>query len=85
MIVSICGTPGVGKTTAVGRLSGKGWDILDLSDHLRSSGLFEEDEKSGELEVEIDTAREYLAGSLGRDESRIIIDGHLSYLAPWDL
>jgi adenylate kinase len=85
MIVSICGTPGAGKTTAVGRLSGKGWIILDLSDRLRSSGLFEEDEKSGELEVDIDLAREYLAGSLGKDGSNIIIDGHLSYLAPWDL
>ncbi|MFO8050247.1 MAG: adenylate kinase family protein [Thermoplasmatota archaeon] len=85
MIISLCGTPGVGKTTVAKMLSKQGWAVIDLKEFLSSSGLFKVDRVTGELIVDVDIARDHLKDELTDLKSDIIIEGHLSYLAPWDL
>ncbi len=42
MIVSLCGTPGVGKTTTASRLSDLGIEVLSEKEAIKEMGLYEE-------------------------------------------
>jgi adenylate kinase len=85
MIISISGTPGTGKTTICSILKERGYHVVSLGEILMSSGRFDIDEASGELLVDVDEVREMLSSEFLDPENDIIVDGHLSYLAPWDL
>jgi adenylate kinase len=86
MLISVCGTPGTGKTTAVESLKTSGWNVVQERDLIQDLSLFERiDEDHDEMIVEPDDLRSGLirwATDLGHDT---IIDGHLSYLAPSDM
>ncbi len=86
MLVSICGTPGVGKTTAASMLAGQGWDIIQEKDLISDLSLFEEiDTENDEMIVDPDILRDGFRCWAEKLNSDAILEGHLSYLAPADL
>jgi adenylate kinase len=86
MLVSLCGTPGTGKTTASALLSGEGTDVRSLGDLVRDLGLGEGyDTLSGSTIVDIDRLRTALEAWAERTCDDLVLEGHLSYLAPADL
>lgn len=86
MMVSITGTPGVGKTTVSKDLETIGWRYLDLKLLISESGAFDEI-APGREEVLVDELglREHLESMDLTNEEQIVLDGHLSYLAPSDI
>ena len=86
MLVSLCGTPGTGKTTVCRELSSKGMDVLAVNDiaaaMMPGAGP---DPGSGTLLVDVDILRAKLGSMEWSDQSISLIEGHLSYLAPSDL
>lgn len=85
MIVSLCGTPGVGKTTVSEILRKEGVLVDDLTAALTGSGLFTRDSNDPELLVDMELARGFLKERYNLSRGITLIEGHLSYLAPWDL
>lgn len=86
MMVSISGTPGVGKTTVSKELERKGWKYLDLKKIIFESGSAD-DVMEGKEEILVDEQglRIYLASLDFPEEENIVLDGHLSYLATSDI
>lgn len=86
MLISVCGTPCSGKTTSSGLMRKKGWEVRNDGEIIRDLSLFqEEDADTEELVVDIDDVRigfERWSKSAG---PRTILEGHLSYLAPFDI
>ncbi|MFA4669502.1 adenylate kinase family protein [Pyrococcus kukulkanii] len=82
MIISITGTPGVGKTTVAKLLAEElGYEYVNLRDFAVEKDIGVE--KDGELEVEVDELAYYVERDLkGKD---VILDGHLSHLMPADI
>ncbi|MGA1848904.1 MAG: adenylate kinase family protein [Thermoplasmatota archaeon] len=86
MLLSICGTPGVGKTTVCRLLRDRGWDVFDLKGRIEDEDLYDHrEEETGEMVVDPVSLKEYLEECLEDTENDVVIDGHLSYLAPSDL
>ena len=86
MLVSICGTPGVGKTTAASMLADHGWEIIQEKDLISDLSLFDEiDMENGELIVEPDILRKGFRVWAEKLTADTVLEGHLSYLAPADL
>ena len=86
MMVSLSGTPGVGKTTISREMTKSGWRCLDIKDLIIESGAYDQViEGSGEILVDEMGLREFLGSMDLPQEEQIIIDGHLSYLAPSDI
>ena len=86
MLVSICGTPGVGKTTAASMLADHGWDIIREKDLISDLSLFDEiDAENGDMIVDPDILREGFRCWAEKLTSDTVLEGHLSYLAPADL
>jgi adenylate kinase len=86
MLVSITGTPGVGKTTVSKMLEGEGWNRIDLKDLIVQEGWSDETDKiTGELIVDVEILKENLDEKGFPDYVDTVIDGHLSYLAPADI
>ena len=86
MLISICGTPCSGKTTSSKILKKNGWDVINDRDLIRHLSLFEEvDENSGELIVDTDEIREGFTRWAADNGPRSVLEGHLSYLAPFDI
>ncbi|WP_457741860.1 AAA family ATPase [Thermococcus sp.] len=82
MIISVTGTPGVGKTTIAKLLAGiLSYDYIDLKEFAVSNGLGEPYE--GEIAIDTErlseVAREKLKGK------NAVVDGHLSHLIPSDV
>lgn len=80
-LYAITGTPGTGKTSVSSELRSRGFEVIDMNEHIRSHGLL------GALDPERDTHEvelEALNGSLEcyrHDEDRtVIMDSHLSHL-----
>lgn len=48
-VIAITGTPGVGKTSVSAELRKRGYEVVDINEHLRSHGLL------GEKDVPRDT------------------------------
>ena len=48
-LVAITGTPGTGKTSVSAELRSRGYNVIDMNDHIRSHGLL------GELDAARDT------------------------------
>jgi broad-specificity NMP kinase len=86
MLVSLCGTPGTGKTTAGEILARSGIEVISLGGLIKDLGLSEgNDPASGSDIVDVDNLRDALedwAVQIGR---HTVLEGHLSYLAPSDL
>lgn len=59
---------------------------MDLREIIEDRGLFEyREEGTGELVVDPDVVRKYLEDATFTGEKDIVLEGHLSYLAPSDL
>jgi adenylate kinase len=86
MLVSITGTPGVGKTTVSKMLEREGWNRIDLRELIVQEGWSDEfDDDTGELIVDIELLKDRLEGMEFTIDVDTVIDGHLSYLAPTDI
>jgi adenylate kinase len=86
MMVSITGTPCVGKTSVSREFEKEGWRYLDLKDLIIESGTGDEIIRgTGEILVDTVGLRGYLEDMGSHDGSPVIMDGHLSYLAPADI
>ncbi len=86
MLISITGTPGVGKTTISNDMEGKGWVRVDLNKFIIQRGLEEGvEEVTGEILVDIGRLKEGLKDLTTETDKNMAVDGHLSYLAPSDI
>lgn len=78
MMIAISGTPGTGKTHLAAELRSRGYDVLDLNEHIRNNGLLEEkDEARDTYCVDVDSLDLSLEGYRARD--LIFIEGHISH------
>ena len=74
MRVAVTGTPGTGKTTAVGRV-GTDLEVAHLNDLVREVGLHEgADDERGSLLADLDAVRERLEG---RED--LLVESHLAH------
>jgi adenylate kinase len=86
MLVSLCGTPGVGKTTVACELKRRGLHILSEREVVEDLKLFDSyDPESDEYVVDPSILGEGLACIREKLDTDTVIEGHLSYLAPSDL
>jgi len=84
MIISITGTPGTGKTTLSEALRGKGYEVIDLNDHIRKNGLLGKfDEERDTHDVSTSRLNRSLAQYQSRDGT-IFFEGHLSHFLDCD-
>ena len=82
MLVSLCGTPGTGKTSTARELRRRGYEILSERDLIRELGCFERyDSDADEYIADPDELRSSFLCLQGK-EGDVVLDGHLSYLAP---
>ena len=78
-LFAITGTPGTGKTSVSAELRSRGYDVIDMNEHIRSNGLL------GELDAQRDTHEvdlEALNDSLQQyrdDDGLHLMDSHLSH------
>jgi len=84
MMIAISGTPGTGKTRLAAELRTRGYEVLDLNDHIRKNGLLEEkDEARDTYCVDVDSLdfslEEY------RTQDLIFIEGHISHCIECDM
>ncbi|MGA1872718.1 MAG: adenylate kinase family protein [Thermoplasmatota archaeon] len=86
MLVSISGTPGTGKTSLCLEMADRGYDYRELGRIVAEHGL-SEDTTEGSLEqlVEPRKLRRGLSKLDLGSEGIVLLDGHLSYLAPSDI
>lgn len=86
MLVSVCGTPGTGKTTVCGVMKRHDFEIVELKALVESNNWHEGyDETSGSYIVDIDELRTGLNNWWGDRYDDTVLEGHLSYLAPADI
>ena len=86
MLISVCGTPGVGKTTVSSMFSDQGWKVISEKDLIRDMSLFDEmDTKNDEMIVDLEVVRNGFEKWAEDRTQDTILDGHLSYLAPSDI
>jgi adenylate kinase len=86
MMVSITGTPCVGKTTISREFEEMGWTYIDLKSLIIESNTFDEViQENHEILVDEKGLKEYLGSLDPPEDEDIILDGHLSYLAPSDI
>ena len=80
-LYAITGTPGTGKTSVSSELRSRGFEVIDMNQHIREHGLLGaldagRDTYEVELEALNDSLEEYR-----HDEDRIVLmDSHLSHL-----
>jgi adenylate kinase len=86
MMVSITGTPCVGKTTISKEFEKEGWNYLDLKRMIFESGTGDGMKgEMGEVLVDEQGLRDYLEEFKFPVPGNSVLDGHLSYLAPSDI
>ncbi len=79
MLVALTGTPGTGKTSVAEELRRRGYEVLDLSAHIRSSGLLGNlDESRDTYEVDLDLLNDSLE-PYRKKSGTVIMEGHLSH------
>lgn len=87
MMIALCGTPGTGKTTLSQKLAGKGYRVVDLKELIIEKGIQTESEndEAKDIIVDLDHLEEMLKILELPEYGHLVLDGHLSYLAPFDL
>lgn len=80
-LYAITGTPGTGKTAVSEELRNRGYEVIDMNEHIRKHGLLGAlDQKRHTYEVELEALNDSLE-EYRHDESRIVLmDSHLSHL-----
>jgi len=82
MLTALTGTPGTGKTTLCSILERCGYRVVMLSDLIDEMALYESIEEDGTRVIDEEVLRKALECLRGED---MVLEGHLSYLAPADL
>ncbi len=60
-LFAITGTPGTGKTSVSAELRSRGYDVIDMNEHIRANGLLGElDPKRDTHEVDLDALNDSL-------------------------
>lgn len=78
-VISITGTPGVGKTAISEEFRGRGFFVVDVNEHLKVHDLLgPKDESRDTFNVDIDGLNLSLEEYRHRDET-ILLDSHLSH------
>ena len=78
-LVAITGTPGTGKTSVSSELRSRGYNVIDMNEHIRSHGLLGElDVARDTHEVDLDLLNDSLEKYRETDEL-YIMDSHLSH------
>ena len=78
-LFALTGTPGTGKTSVSAELRSRGYDVIDMNDHIRSHGLLGElDAKRDTHEVDLDALNDSLQ-SYRDDPGLHLMDSHLSH------
>jgi Predicted nucleotide kinase (related to CMP and AMP kinases) len=84
-IVAISGTPGTGKTALSDELKRRGYNVLDINEHVRVNGLLgEKDEERDTFLVDIDLLDESIH-DISKDDETIFLDSHLSHCLDSDV
>ncbi len=79
-LIAITGTPGTGKTSVSAELRSRGYDVIDMNDHIRAHGLLGELDKDRDThEVDLDALNDSLQRYRDDDELHLM-DSHLSHL-----
>ncbi len=79
MLVAITGTPGTGKTSVAEEIRSRGYEVVDLSRHIRENGLLGElDEARDTHEVDLDLLNDSLE-EYRKKEGIVFMEGHLSH------
>jgi len=85
MIISLTGTPGAGKTTLAEALRAKGYEVIDLNDHIRKNGLLGRfDEQRDTHDVDVSRLNRSLAQCRSKGGT-IFLEGHLSHFLDCDM
>jgi len=83
MMIAITGTPGTGKTHLAEELRIRGYNVLDLNEHIRANGLLEEkDEARDTYCVDVDALD--LSLEKYRTDDVLFIEGHFSHCVECD-
>ena len=78
MMIAITGTPGTGKTLLAEELRSRGYEVLDINEHVRNNGLLgEKDESRDTFCVDVDALD--LSLECYRAKDMIFIEGHYSH------
>lgn len=86
MLVSLCGTPGVGKTSTARQLIKHGIEVLSERELIEKMELYESyDKENDEFIVNPDVLRRGWRSLKGTICGDTVIEGHMSYLAPSNL
>jgi Predicted nucleotide kinase (related to CMP and AMP kinases) len=84
-VVAISGTPGTGKTALSNELRRRGYNVLDINEHIQANGLLgEKDEERDTFLVDVDL----LDGSIRdilKDDGTIFLDSHMSHCLDSDV
>ncbi|MCL2509544.1 MAG: adenylate kinase family protein [Methanomassiliicoccaceae archaeon] len=84
MMIAITGTPGTGKTRLAAELRERGYEVLDINEHVRKNGMLEErDEARDTYCVDMDALD--LSLEAYRERSLIFIEGHFSHSVGCDM
>ncbi|MCL2295512.1 MAG: adenylate kinase family protein [Methanomassiliicoccaceae archaeon] len=84
MMISITGTPGTGKTHLAEELRSRGYEVLDINEHVRNNGLLEEKDDARDTYC-VDTDSLDLSLEEYRMKELILIEGHISHCVECDM
>ncbi|MCL2032283.1 MAG: adenylate kinase family protein [Methanomassiliicoccaceae archaeon] len=84
MMIAITGTPGTGKTHLAEELRLRGYDVLDLNEHIKNNGLLEEKDEARDTYC-VDTDALDLSLEAYRAGGMIIVEGHISHCVGCDM
>ena len=84
MMIAITGTPGTGKTLLAEELRSRGYEVLDINEHVRNNGMLgERDESRDTYCVDMDALD--LSLESFRTKPMIITEGHFAHSAGCDM
>ncbi len=78
-VIAITGTPGVGKTSVSTELRARGYEVVDINEHLRKYGLLgEKDVARDTYNVDMEALNDSLEGYRKKD-GVVFLDSHLAH------
>ncbi len=78
-LFAMTGTPGTGKTSVSNELRSRGYEVIDMNDHIRSHGLLGDLDPSRDThEVDLDSLNDSLE-EYRQSDRNYLMDSHLSH------
>lgn len=82
-VLAITGTPGVGKSSVVGRLRRRGLTVLAVDEFLEEPGVASADEdEHGSREVDVGALDKIVANRVAQAAGPVVVEGHLAHHLP---